>query len=338
MEDIDSIFKSVYESKSVETIAHECETGSIDLNAPYQRCVVWNEMQQSAYINSVYRGILPVPLIFNVKIKTDGRSICIDGKQRITSVILFRKNKFSTIIDDEYVYYSEVPKKYHDRKDYRTFTQKDRNRFDNTSIQIVKYSDLLPSDEREIFQRVQFGKKPTQGEIIPSLIQDDNFTEYFKKYCKDRKKYLRKYIKKKSDRGEEVEFISLLIYCLSKETYYFPTKQERDEFISTLKKEELTKITKQLDFMVEHIFGDVLCDDDVEKINKPMLLVIAYQLFRNTYEDYVIDDQMDYQKCISVVNTTLIDCKRQTRRTHECADAIKKSFNRNWKNYKETDD
>lgn len=328
--DDDNAFRSAYESRSVLTIIQECKNSIINLDATYQRDIVWDFDKKSKFINSIVRKILPMPLIFNIVTK-DGTSVCVDGKQRISSIIEFSENKFSSLINDENLYYTTVPKEYHNLKNYRAMTNIERNKFNSTQIQIVSYENLSPSDERDIFQRIQFGVKPTQGELIPSLFKDEEFTKYYKNFCSERVHYIKKFIKQKQNRGEELEFISLLIYCLAKETYYIPTKPERDEYIMKLNKSTLNGITKKLDFMLENTFKQILCDGDItRKINKPLLFVIAYVL-----NDHMNNcKKIDYEKCLSVLIDTLDDCNKFTvRKTKDIADKIKKIIDEHWNNY-----
>lgn len=67
------------------------------LDPEYQRDVVWDEARSSGLIASVLQGYFIPPIIFNVNTEIDigahGMSrterhyrICVDGKQRLTSI------------------------------------------------------------------------------------------------------------------------------------------------------------------------------------------------------------------------------------------------------------
>ena len=90
--------------KTIGNIHNEMQNQKIDLDPPYQRGRVWLNKDKEAFIDSIYFDILPSPIIMNND-NTIGKYICIDGKQRITTIVEFIENKFSIKIDDKYVYY-----------------------------------------------------------------------------------------------------------------------------------------------------------------------------------------------------------------------------------------
>lgn len=74
--------------------------GGIDLDPPYQRGFVWNEERQIGVIDSLFQGYYVPGLIFNRRVETIFGNIrketlvCIDGKQRLTSVKRFTEGLF----------------------------------------------------------------------------------------------------------------------------------------------------------------------------------------------------------------------------------------------------
>ncbi|MGC4938024.1 DUF262 domain-containing protein [Kribbella sp. DT2] len=89
--------------------------GRLDLDPPYQRRSVWNVGFQQFFIDSLIRNY-PAPTIFlQVDVFVDEPTIyrVIDGKQRLTSLIEFRDDKFATPDSLEDIglaglYYSEL--------------------------------------------------------------------------------------------------------------------------------------------------------------------------------------------------------------------------------------
>ncbi len=73
--------------------------GTISLNNQFG----WLD-SKSDFIDSVMRGIVPNNLIFNNDIDKE-HEVCIDGKQRITSLIEFKQNKISVQIEEDIVYF-----------------------------------------------------------------------------------------------------------------------------------------------------------------------------------------------------------------------------------------
>jgi hypothetical protein len=63
------------------------EKGQIDLEAEYQRGIVWSHAKQSAVIDSLFRNCYVPPILFSIHtvINEEGdaeeRRICVDGKQ-----------------------------------------------------------------------------------------------------------------------------------------------------------------------------------------------------------------------------------------------------------------
>lgn len=81
---------------STKTFYEMIKDGRIDLEPEYQRGVVWNELKQSAIIESIMRHYYVPPILLSAKeAKNEGdpEYICIDGKQRLSSVYRFMNNE-----------------------------------------------------------------------------------------------------------------------------------------------------------------------------------------------------------------------------------------------------
>lgn len=332
-------FTSQFTTKNVQTLLSECENKLIDLSASYQRDIVWKNCQQSAFINSVIKRIMPLPLVFNIKTKDKNQWVCMDGKQRLTSLINFCNNKISTQLDnDEYIFYSVMPTENKRKRKYRVLTQEEKNRFNNTMIPLIIYENLTQSDERDIFQRIQFGSQMTEGELVLSLFGDEDVTTEYKKLCKKYKKYFSRYIRQKSERSEEYELISYILTGLNNETIHFPTKAERDTFLMKLTIEDLVKIEEKLSVICKKIFENVFNDEEnVLKINRPILFPLIFLIYKkiNDYEEkgYTIENNF-YEICVNVVVETNNKCSKKTiHKTQKASLKIKKIFDKNWTDY-----
>ncbi|KAI0919977.1 hypothetical protein AcV5_001908 [Taiwanofungus camphoratus] len=64
---------------------------TIQLDPEYQRDIVWPESKQIGIIDSILRNYYIPPVIFAVTAQDDGTEtrVCIDGKQRLTSIQRF---------------------------------------------------------------------------------------------------------------------------------------------------------------------------------------------------------------------------------------------------------
>jgi len=130
--------------------------GVIDLDPHYQRDVVWSEIKQIGLIDSIFRNFYIPPIIFAVSQSTDGteRRVCIDGKQRLTSIQKFM---------DGLIYHKDVEgqrKYWYKMKSGKTGKQlpaKYKRMFANKQIVCIEYMEISADDEREIFRRVQLG-------------------------------------------------------------------------------------------------------------------------------------------------------------------------------------
>lgn len=180
----------------------------------------------------------------------------------------------------------------------------------------------------------------TKGELILSLFDDDNVANEYKKICQKYKKYFSKYIKSKSDRCEEYEFISYIITGIRNEEIYIPTKEQRNKYFEKITMKQLNEDEEILNIVCTELFEEILNNDKVPKLNRPILYPIIYMLYDKRIilkDDDDIDDINDafYKKCIQVVIDTNKDCTKELKKkTHKAATKIQKIFNRKWKAYK----
>jgi hypothetical protein len=171
-------FESKIEAMSVDGLINKIEsmtnTGRINLNPAYQRGSVWDMSTQSGFIDSLILNIIPNNIIFN---KIDGSWNCIDGKQRLTSIIDYKMNKFNIEINDEKVYYDKC-----NSTNSRVMTNAEMyDKFNDRSLPIVTYTNLSYADESEIFNRIQKGKVLTLGEkVFPLCFTDEKVIEQLK--------------------------------------------------------------------------------------------------------------------------------------------------------------
>ena len=215
----------------------ESKENTLDLAPKYQRKSVWSFEEKSAFIDSLYRNIVPTNIILNNN--KNGTSECIDGKQRITSIIEFKKNVFPLIlynpedyVDEEHIYFSIIPtnfnnfnkKKKQKYIKHRVFTQEEKNNFNNINIPVVTYNQLDYSERVDIFSRIQNGKKLTQGENMAACISSDNICDIFNKYCEQFEHYFKGYSKINTERYDHRFVIACIYYIIENETFGTTTK------------------------------------------------------------------------------------------------------------------
>ncbi|KAF8514206.1 hypothetical protein BU17DRAFT_52702 [Hysterangium stoloniferum] len=153
---------------STASLHDAMHAGFIDVNPPYQRDVVWPETKQIGLIDSIFRNFYIPPVIFTVEKDQDGveTRVCVDGKQRLTSIQRF--------IDGMSISLCWIIKKYwYTRSDSQhtrlLLPEAYRKQFQNKQITCVEYTDLPPGTERDIFQRVQLGMSLTVAEKLQAV-------------------------------------------------------------------------------------------------------------------------------------------------------------------------
>ncbi|KAF5346616.1 hypothetical protein D9757_014948 [Collybiopsis confluens] len=154
---------------SVQSLYEYIKRGFIDVNPEYQRDVVWRTEKQIMLIDSVFTNHYMPPIIFSVIYDdngTENKKICLDGKQRLTSLQLFLdgliplkhpdtgKPWWFKINDDS------------GSKSRNLLPERIRTTFVNRQIRCTEYEDLDEEDEREIFRRVQLGMALSSAEKL----------------------------------------------------------------------------------------------------------------------------------------------------------------------------
>lgn len=130
------------------------------LNPPYQRGDVWGTKRRRNFIKSILLGV-PVPsLIINHRLmadwENDFRVAVIDGKQRITTILMFVDGLLSVPgdwwgIDTDYVSYPDL-------------SPVNRRKFNNRSLPFSEGRLSTLADEQMVFDLVNFGGL-AQGEV-----------------------------------------------------------------------------------------------------------------------------------------------------------------------------
>lgn len=289
----DSKHKSKQETQTVGTIYTRCQNKEINIDATYQRDSIWNPEQRSEFIESVVAGIIPNNILFNID--DNGHHICIDGKQRIESIIKFKNNEIPMIkYDDDcnpicHMYYDKLPqdtdttnkktkKAPKSQIDLQILEKKDKVAFDNVAIAVTTYTGLSYHDQIDIFNRIQKGSKLTQGETVTSCIDDEELASKFNEMCNNNTELFEKYNKIKTERRGHYNIIANCMYIFHKDTFKLPSKRERELFFSAKdlagKKKVFTNLIAKTEHILKTVFGqDVLGD---KKVNKDIALNIIY--------------------------------------------------------------
>lgn len=139
----------------------------IDLDADYQREKIWSQKQQKLLLDSILRDI-DIPKIYIVEVK-DNQPFdydCIDGKQRMTTLLRFFKpeqNEESPLTvrhyEKEYTY-----------KKFKKEHPKDAKTIEDYVLSFTIYKSLDEEFVTEIFRRLQMGIRLNSGELLKTRI------------------------------------------------------------------------------------------------------------------------------------------------------------------------
>ena len=135
----------------------------IDLDADYQREKIWSKKQQEDLLDSILNDI-DIPKIYLVETK-DSKQFdyeCIDGKQRMTTLLRFYKPEPS---EDSPLMISIMQQKFtYDelKQEHPTISKK----IDNYDLSFCIYKTLDDEYVREIFRRLQLGIRLNSGELL----------------------------------------------------------------------------------------------------------------------------------------------------------------------------
>ncbi|KAK7470566.1 hypothetical protein VKT23_001990 [Stygiomarasmius scandens] len=145
--------------------------GLIELNPAWQRDVVWGPQKQSQLIESLLRNFYIPPVVFAVQQDEDGETlrVCVDGKQRLTSILQFLDGQLAFKDQWGQSWWYTIPEGSPSKAKRREVPRRWKRKFEKKQITCVEFSDLRIGQEREIFQRVQLGVPLTIAEKLAAI-------------------------------------------------------------------------------------------------------------------------------------------------------------------------
>ncbi|CAB4191711.1 Domain of unknown function DUF262 [uncultured Caudovirales phage] len=154
---------SLYAShRPVEVVRFWRDENYLDLNATYQRGDVWGNRRRVNLIRSILLGI-PIPsIIINDRDKArwddgDYSVVVIDGKQRITSILMFLDSELAVPAE----WFGETGAG--DTITFSRLQMVNQRRFRNSTLAFSEGALPDLASEKEVFDLVNFGGVP-QGE------------------------------------------------------------------------------------------------------------------------------------------------------------------------------
>ncbi|KAI0776998.1 hypothetical protein BD413DRAFT_524648 [Trametes elegans] len=152
-----------------QSLYEQISAQDIDLQPEYQRDVVWPDNKQIGLIDSIFRNFYVPPVIFVVHTMDDGaeRRVCVDGKQRLTSIYRFISGEIphkDAFTGEKFVFRNDMG-----NSKAQILPERYRKLFLNKQIVCMEYQEITPENEREIFQRVQLGMALTPAERLQAV-------------------------------------------------------------------------------------------------------------------------------------------------------------------------
>ncbi|KAI0739855.1 hypothetical protein C8Q80DRAFT_1274887 [Daedaleopsis nitida] len=186
----------------------------IDLQPEYQRDVVWPDKKQISLIDSIFRNFYVPPVIFVVQTAEDGseRRVCVDGKQRLTSIWRFISGEIpykDAFTGEKFVFKDTGKLK------AQILPEKYQKLFRTKQIVCMEYQDITPDNEREIFQRVQLGMALTPAERLHAIAgaHGDFIRLLINQYVVDK---LASDMSWDTSRGSDFRAVAYAVYCISR--------------------------------------------------------------------------------------------------------------------------
>ena len=265
--------------KGVKSLYLEILDSKANISPKYQRNIVWPSAKKIFFIDSIFRNIVPNNIVFNVN-NTTGDWTCIDGKQRLTSIIQFIENKYSIPIDGKNVYYSRTPTSPKDT--FRCLSIMEKNIFNRQELFIVEYHDLEYIDQKEIFTRMQKGMPLKSGEIIPSFLSSEHYASMLIDFCDNNEQRCVKHIRNITKRRGHIVIFTKMLCMISTSSLACPDSNCYQKYLieTTSLEDDIATLQKYIDlFMTPELFNN----DEINNMNG-VQFSITFMLMKKLYE------------------------------------------------------
>lgn len=205
---------SLYTTKELHDLIHE---GEIDLSPPYQRAVVWNREKQMTLIDSIFRNFYIPPVLFMSRkpSKEFAPKICMDGKQRLSSIQAFIDGQIPyRDPNTRRLFYYSVSNSQAKKK--LVIPDKYKAIFNSKQITCVEFKDIDPAIERDVFQRVQLGVALTAAEKLAAISSPyaDWISELDYRHIRGIDDGLGEKLRWDSNRGKHFQGIAQIAFCI----------------------------------------------------------------------------------------------------------------------------
>ncbi|MCX6759447.1 MAG: DUF262 domain-containing protein [Candidatus Nealsonbacteria bacterium] len=266
--------KREVESWKVVDLISKIESGELDLDTEYQRDIIWSKSKKALLIDSILKDI-DIPKIYLAYFLKEKKYECIDGKQRIASVLDFYNNVLQTTSGERF---KELP---------------DKNIFLNYQFSVSIIREPTPQDISELFYRLNIGVPLNGGELIHAMRGD--MIDFIFTTIGEKGPFIGKVGMKQYRFSREIALAQIIINSIFfrgtgdfvraryEDLYKFLSKEENIKFDSVVIK-KVKKIESIL-LELERIFGK-----DITRLNRKSAIVSAYLFCEEMIEKKSIKD------------------------------------------------
>ncbi|KAH7075764.1 hypothetical protein BKA63DRAFT_470115 [Paraphoma chrysanthemicola] len=147
--------------RSLAQLIKDLDAGLIDVDPEYQREVVWTADRMTGLIDSLMENFYIPPIILNNKTLPSPRNgaqdsihVCVDGKQRLSSVRAFIKGMIPCHDHrGEKWWFCDTPSS----RRKKVLLEETQKQFLAKELVSFEFKDLSPEQEEDLFARVQMG-------------------------------------------------------------------------------------------------------------------------------------------------------------------------------------
>jgi hypothetical protein len=275
------------------------EKDDFTLKPIYQRNVVWGTKQYLKFIESIFVGIVPNPIVINLDTKTNKKT-CIDGKQRLTSIAKFFTNQipyFQVNNNKIILYWFDKIKNIDSVQKILEEIYQIKN-FDNKLIipqmkswieggfqmSIVQYSNLDYNQQIDIFNRIQYGMTISRGSYLKSFIQDAKLCERIVDTANKYKDYFGKYIKNENNE-DHIKYMIEIFFMLEKNIVTIKSETVEYELVRlTLK--SFDKFVEKYDTLIKTMYDKELLNLNEIKQKKVIVKLLLFAIDKITLKEF----------------------------------------------------
>ena len=294
--------------------------------------------KMGAFIDSLMKGYIPGNFTFTINTEPNAW-ICIDGKQRIISILHFFTNKTSWVCTDDVgtdmvIYFNHIPEDMQKEKNCICLDKEQQKFFLERPVIVVTYNNLNYSVQCELFNRIQHSMVATSGEQCFSLFRNPIVASKFKEFCRKND-----YIDRTRFRNVDI-ILNILYMNNNRELKFMSGQKEKRKFIHKLNElEEYERAVKLIkDDLAVYFSEDMMAHKKIsdKKITKNFVITLFYlfSLENKKPSQYEKKDFPNIQKNICKIwdKWNIIDGelnKNRSKTTTKVLEQIKNIYNKN---------